>query len=81
MYVNEHKAMIKSIRDGKPINSAKYMCNSTLIAIMGRMCTYTGQEITWDKLLKSKERLGPEKYEWGNVPEPTVAIPGKTKFV
>jgi predicted dehydrogenase len=81
MYVNEHKAMIKSIRDGKPINNAEYMCNSTLIAIMGRMCTYTGQEITWDQLLKSKERLGPEKYEWANVPEPTVAIPGKTKFV
>ncbi len=57
------------------------MCNSTLIAIMGRMCTYTGQEMTWNKLLRSKERLGPENYAWGDVPEPTVAIPGKTKFV
>jgi predicted dehydrogenase len=81
MYVYEHKAMIKSIRDGKPINNAAYMCNSTLIAIMGRMCTYTGKEITWDQLLSSKERLGPDRYEWGPVPEPTVAIPGKTKFV
>jgi predicted dehydrogenase len=81
MYVNEHKAMIKSIRDGKPINNGAYMCNSTLIAIMGRMCTYTGQDITWDKLLSSKERLGPAEYAWGNVPEPVVAIPGKTKFV
>ncbi len=81
MYVNEHKAMIKSIRDGKPINNAAYMCNSTLIAIMGRMCTYTGQEMTWDHLLTSKERLGPTTYAWGDVPEPTVAIPGKTKFV
>ena len=43
MYVNEHKAMFKSIRDGKPINNGQYMCNSTLLAIMGRMCTYTGQ--------------------------------------
>jgi predicted dehydrogenase len=80
MYVNEHKALIKSIRDGKPINSGNYMCNSTLLAIMGRMCTYTGQEITWDQLLGSKERLGPERYEWSDVPEPPVAIPGKTKF-
>jgi len=67
-------------RDGKPINNAKYMCNSTLIAIMGRMCTYTGQELTWDKFISSTERLGPERYAWGDVPEPTVAIPGKTKF-
>lgn len=81
MYVNEHKAMIKSIRDGKPIDNSSYMCNSTLIAIMGRMCTYTGQEITWQRLLESKERLGPKEYAWGNVPEPPVAIPGKTKFV
>jgi predicted dehydrogenase len=81
MYVEEHKAMIKSIRDGQPINNAKYMCNSTLIAIMGRLCTYTGQDMTWQQVLGSKERLGPERYEWGDVPEPQVAIPGKTKFV
>jgi predicted dehydrogenase len=81
MYVEEHKAMIKSIRDGKPINNAQYMCNSTLIAIMGRMCTYTGQQLTWEQVLASKERMGPEKYEWGDVPVPTVEIPWKTKFV
>jgi predicted dehydrogenase len=81
MYVNEHKALIKSIRDGKPINNGHYMCHSTLLAIMGRMCTYTGQDITWDQLLGSKERLGPERYEWADVPEPAVAIPGKTRFV
>jgi predicted dehydrogenase len=81
MYVNEHKALIKSIRDGKPINNSAYMCNSNLIAIMGRMCTYTGQDLTWEQIINSKERLGPERYEWGDVPEPVVAIPGKTKFV
>jgi predicted dehydrogenase len=81
MYVEEHKALVKSIRDGKPIDNSQYMCNSTLIAIMGRMCTYTGQELSWDQVLSSKERLGPERYEWSEVPEPTVAIPGKTKFV
>ena len=81
MYVDEHKAMFKSIRDGKPINNGHYMCNSTLIAIMGRMCTYTGQELTWEQVNNSKERLGPEQYAWGDVPVPPVAIPGKTKFV
>jgi predicted dehydrogenase len=81
MYVAEHQAMIKSIREGKPINNGQYMCNSTLLAIMGRMCTYTGQDLTWEQVLKSKERLGPDHYAWGNAPEEPVAIPGKTKFV
>ena len=31
--------------------------------------------------MNSKERLGPTHYAWGDVPEPPVAIPGKTKFV
>ena len=54
------------------------MCNSTLVAVMGRMCTYTGREMTWDELLASTEMLGPKAYEWGDVPEPLVAIPGVT---
>jgi predicted dehydrogenase len=81
MYREEHVALFKSIRDGQPINNGHYMCNSTLIAIMGRMCTYTGQELTWDQVNSSKERLGPEQYAWGDVKVPPVAIPGVTKFV
>jgi myo-inositol 2-dehydrogenase/D-chiro-inositol 1-dehydrogenase len=57
------------------------MVNSTLMAIMGRMATYTGQVITWDKLLQSKENLFPEKCEFGPLPMPPVARPGITKFV
>jgi len=52
-----------------------------LLAIMGRMATYTGQEITWDMAWNSKEKLGPTKYEWGPVPVPQIAVPGVTKFV
>jgi predicted dehydrogenase len=80
MTVEEHIALFKSLRDGKPINNGHYMCNSTLIAIMGRMCTYTGQELTWDKINSSKERLGPEQYAWGDVKVAPVAVPGVTKF-
>ncbi len=42
---------------------------------MGRMATYTGREIRWDEALAS-ERLGPVRYEWGDVPVPPVAMPG-----
>jgi hypothetical protein len=49
MYVIEHQHLFNSIRDGKPINNGHYMANSTMLAVMGRMCTYTGQALTWDK--------------------------------
>ena len=51
-----------------------------MMAIMGRMATYTGQTITWEQAMNSKEDLSPAKYEWGNIPVPTVAMPGVTKF-
>src|SRR5205807_7559298 len=81
MYLNEHVALIESIRAGKPINNGDYMAKSTLMAIMGRMATYTGQFITWDQALNSKEDLTPAKYEFGPLPVAEVAKPGVTKFV
>ena len=81
MYQNEHNELIASIRAGKPINNGDYMCKSTLMAIMGRMATYTGQEIHWDKALNSKQDLSPAKYEFGDMAVPEVAKPGVTKFV
>ncbi len=81
MYVIEHQHLFNSIRDGKPINNGHYMANSTMLAVMGRMCTYTGQALTWDQCFNSNERLGPTEYAWtDNVPAIEVAIPGKTKF-
>ena len=48
---------------------------------MGRMATYTGQEITWEKALHSKEDLSPAKYEFGPLAVAPVARPGITKFI
>jgi predicted dehydrogenase len=81
MYDREHVELFASIRSGEPINNGAYMANSTMLAIMGRMCTYTGQTLTWEQCMNSQEKLGPEKYEWTDIPEPQVAIPGKTRFV
>ncbi|MCU0879738.1 MAG: hypothetical protein MUF06_18335 [Pirellulaceae bacterium] len=80
MYDVEHVELFKSIKDGKPINNGLYMSYSTLLAIMGRMATYTGERITWDMAMNSQENLTPETYEWGDVKVPEVAMPGKTKF-
>jgi predicted dehydrogenase len=80
MYDEEHRELFAAIRAGKTINNGVYMSYSTMMAIMGRMACYTGQEITWDMAIKSQENLSPEKYEWGDVKIPTVAMPGITKF-
>jgi predicted dehydrogenase len=80
MYQNEHDELFASIRSGKPINNGDYMTKSTLMSIMGRMATYTGRVITWEQALNSKEDLTPAKYEFGPLPVPAVALPGKTKF-
>jgi predicted dehydrogenase len=81
MYQNEHDELIAAIRSGKPINNGEYMTNSTLMAIMGRMATYTGQEILWQEALKSQEDLMPAKLEMGPRETPPVARPGVTKFI
>ncbi len=81
MYQNEHNELFASIRSGKPIHNGDYMAKSTLMAIMGRMATYTGQAITWDQALNSKEDLTPSKYEWGPLAVAPIAMPGVTKFV
>lgn len=81
MYQNEHDALFWAIRSGEPINNGEYMCKSTMMAIMGRMSAYTGQAITWEAAWNSTLDLSPPAYEWGDAPEPVVAIPGITKFV
>jgi predicted dehydrogenase len=81
LYQTEHDELFASIRNGRPINNGDYMAKSTLVAIMGRMAAYTGQAITWDMAMNSKEDLTPPAYNW-DVPlsMPPVAMPGITKF-
>jgi predicted dehydrogenase len=82
MYQTEHDELFASIRNGKPINNGEYMARSTLLAIMGRMAAYTGQEITWEMAMNSKETLSPSRYDWdAQPPIAEVAIPGQTRFV
>jgi predicted dehydrogenase len=81
MYQTEHDELIASIRSGSPINNGDYMTKSTLMAIMGRMATYTGKSITWEQALNSQEDLTPPKYEWGPLSVAPVATPGSTPFV
>ena len=82
MYQEEHDVLFRSIRRGEPVSDGVQMANSTLLAILGRMAAYTGQEITWEQAMQSKERRVPENLRW-NMPldVPPLARPGQTKFV
>lgn len=80
-YLTEHLELFASIREGRPINDGESMAQSTMMAVLGRMAGYTGKRIRWEQALESKEVLGPEKYEFGPLPVPPVAVPGKTPFV
>jgi predicted dehydrogenase len=81
MYQAEHDALFASIRAGKPINDGVYVARSTLLAIMGREAAYTGESITWEKALNSKQNLVPTEFAWGDAPTRPVPRPGATKFV
>jgi predicted dehydrogenase len=82
MYQTEHDELFASIRNGRPINNGDYMARSTLLAVMGRMAAYTGQEVTWEMALGSKEDLSPSAYDWeGRPPRSDIAVPGQTRFV
>jgi hypothetical protein len=82
MYQAEHDALFASIRQGKPRNDGEWMAMSTMIAIMGRMAAYTGQQITWEQALNSQEQLFPDNLDWnGTFEPPPLARPGITKFL
>jgi predicted dehydrogenase len=77
-YEQEHVDFVTAIRKNQPINEAEHVAHATLTAVMGRTAAYTGQEVTWEALMSSNERLGPTEYAMGPVPgiKPVVPVPG-----
>jgi myo-inositol 2-dehydrogenase / D-chiro-inositol 1-dehydrogenase len=48
--IQEHVNMIRSVNEGKPLNEARTIADSTLVAIMGRISAYTGELVRWSDL-------------------------------
>ncbi len=89
MHQVEQDELFAAIRAGRCINNGDYMCQSTLVAILGRTVGYTGQQIDWEQMCRSTQDLSPKRYAFDAEP-PTrpgpdgrypVAMPGVTKFV
>jgi hypothetical protein len=80
--VQEHTDLITAIRTGKPLNEGRRLAESTMSAICGRMSTYTGLQVDFEWAMnESKESLGPEELELGDLPVAPVAMPGATPLI
>ncbi|MBD0350428.1 MAG: Gfo/Idh/MocA family oxidoreductase [Flavisolibacter sp.] len=88
-YQTEHDQLFAAIAKGEyKFADAENGAYSTMTSILGRMATYSGQVVHWDKAINSGINLQPKEYAW-NAPPPilpneeglyAVAVPGVTKF-
>ena len=77
-----HAALIRGIREGKPVNEGVRLAEATMTGVMGRMSAYTGRALKWDWAMKgSTLDLRPSRYEMGPLPVGPVAMPGQTRLV
>jgi len=77
-YKQEHIDLVTAIRNGTHVNEAERTAVATLTAIMGRISCYTGQEITWEQMMESDLKLGPDRVELGpsDLVRGIVPVPG-----
>ena len=88
-YQTEHDDLFEAIRFGKPYNEGEYGAMSTMTAILGRMATYSGKPVDFDKALNSEIGLMPENFSWDADPltlpnedgEYPIPVPGVTKVI
>src|SRR5687767_6948712 len=89
-YQNEHDELFAAIAKGEyKFADAEHGAKSTMTSIMGRMATYSGQMIEWDKAINSGIDIMPKKFDWNALPPVLpdddgyypVAVPGKTKYI
>jgi predicted dehydrogenase len=59
-YVQEHIDLIAAIRTGNQVVEAEETARTNLTAIMGRQSAYTGKKVTWEEMMGSDLKLGPE---------------------
>jgi predicted dehydrogenase len=88
-YRQEHQNLVDAIRNGTPLNDGYHGAKSSMTAVMGRMATYSGAEVTWEQATNSNLELAPGlagftlssaapvvSDEKGDYP---IAVPGTTK--
>lgn len=56
----EWDVLLDAIRNNKPHNELRRAAYSNLAAMMGRAAVHMGRVVTWDEMLKSNFRFGPD---------------------
>lgn len=88
-YQTEHDELFAAIAKGEyKFADAENGAKSTMTSILGRMATYSGQVITWDKAINSGIDIQPKVYDFNAAPPVLpdangyypVAVPGVTKY-
>ena len=90
-YQQEHTDLFAAIRNNTKYNEAFNGAKSTMTALLGRMATYSGTEVTWEEALNSKVVLSPDDYDhlkFSSTPKSlpdadgryAVAIPGNSEW-
>jgi myo-inositol 2-dehydrogenase / D-chiro-inositol 1-dehydrogenase len=88
-YQTEHDELFAAIAKGEyKFADAENGAKSTMTSILGRMATYSGEVIEWDKAINSGISIMPTVFDWQTNPPPmpdadgmyAAAIPGKTKY-
>ena len=88
-YQTEHDELFAAIAKGEyKFADAENGASSTMTSILGRMATYSGQVVEWDKSINSGLDLQPKVYDWNAMPQAlpnnegyyAVAVPGVTKY-
>ena len=68
---------VTAIRTNNYVNDTQNVSQANLVAIMGRESAYTGREVSYDDIMNSNMRLGPDKLEFGPYDIPhSPPIPG-----
>ncbi len=88
-YQTEHDELFAAVAKGEyKFADAENGAKSTMTSILGRMATYSGQVLEFDKMMNSGISLQPSAYAWdADMPSKpdangfyAVAIPGVTKY-
>jgi len=83
----EHYPFFNAIQENRPYHEAEYGAKSTMVAIMGRMATYSGRQVSWDEAINSDLSEMPEELDYDALPKVLpdengwypVAQPGTTR--
>lgn len=79
--------LVAALQAGQAYNEVDWATDSTMTAILGRMATYSGKMVEWDKAMASTLDLAPAQLTWETPPKTKAdtdgvypcAIPGVTQ--